>query len=73
MGRVVSTERRSAGTQIVLDALLRWTWIRRYASARGIADFGGGQPLRVVGFTQGIGGTVSRACGSGRGIFGSPL
>ncbi|MCX5235257.1 hypothetical protein OG824_08480 [Streptomyces prunicolor] len=61
-------ERRSAGTQTMLDVLLRWTWIRRRTPARDIADFDSGQPLRVVGFTQTIGGTVKVSVGKGRQI-----
>ncbi|MFE7840981.1 hypothetical protein ACFU53_34470 [Streptomyces sp. NPDC057474] len=59
-------ERRSAGTEIMLDVLLRWAWIRRRTPARDIADFDGGQPLRVVGFTQSIGGTVKVSVGKGK-------
>ncbi|MGQ4479319.1 hypothetical protein [Streptomyces sp. SAS_276] len=58
--------RRAAGTQTMLDVLLRWAWIRRRTSARDIADFDSGQPLRVVGFTQSIGGTVKVSVGKGR-------
>ncbi|WP_234047064.1 hypothetical protein [Streptomyces adelaidensis] len=73
------TERRSAGTEIMLDVLLRWTWIRRRTPAQDIADFDGGQPLRVVGFTKSIGGAVEvsvgkgkQSRGSGRATCGSP-
>ncbi|WP_405952866.1 hypothetical protein OG588_48235 [Streptomyces prunicolor] len=59
-------ERRSAGTETMLDVLLRWTWIRRRTPARDIADFDGGQPLRVVGFTQTIGGMVKVSVGKGK-------
>ncbi|MFD4785653.1 hypothetical protein ACFWN1_00885 [Streptomyces sp. NPDC058459] len=59
-------ERRSAGTETLLDVLLRWTWIRRRTPARDIADFDSGQPLRVVGFTQSIGGTVEVPVGKGK-------
>jgi hypothetical protein len=59
-------ERRSAGTEIMLDVLLRWTWIRRRTPARDIADFDGGQPLRVVGFTMSIGGAVEVSVGKGK-------
>ncbi|MCX5235221.1 hypothetical protein OG824_08270 [Streptomyces prunicolor] len=59
-------ERRSVGTQTLLDVLLRWTWIRRRTPARDIADFDAGQPLRVVGFTQTIGGTVKVSVGKGK-------
>ncbi|MEV0474053.1 hypothetical protein [Streptomyces prunicolor] len=59
-------ERRSAGTQTMLDVLLRWTWIRRRTPARDIADFDAGQPLRVVGFTRTIGGTVKVSVGKGK-------
>ncbi|MDO0936776.1 hypothetical protein QQY66_35575 [Streptomyces sp. DG2A-72] len=62
------TERRSAGTQTMLDVLLRWTWIRRRTAARDITDFDGGQPLRVVGFTQSIGGAVKVSVGKGKQI-----
>lgn len=60
--------RRAAGTQTMLDVLLRWTWIRRRTPARDIADFENGQVLRVVGFTKNIGGTVTRSVGNGRSI-----
>ncbi|WP_327724633.1 hypothetical protein [Streptomyces europaeiscabiei] len=46
--------------------LLRWTWIRSRTPARDIADFDNGQPLRVVGFTQSIGGTVEVSVGKGK-------
>nr|WP_168486585.1 hypothetical protein [Streptomyces sp. RLB1-33]QIY67920.1 hypothetical protein HEP84_08365 [Streptomyces sp. RLB1-33] len=55
---VARAERRSAGPETLVDVLLRWAWIRRRTPARDIADFDGGQPLRVVGFTQSIGGTA---------------
>ncbi|MFI6546309.1 hypothetical protein ACIBO9_23990 [Streptomyces prunicolor] len=58
--------RRAAGTQTLLDVLLRWTWIRRRTPAQDIADFDSGQPLRVVGFTQTIGGTVKVPVGKGK-------
>ncbi|MFD8814729.1 hypothetical protein ACFV23_25375 [Streptomyces sp. NPDC059627] len=61
-------ERRSAGTETMVDVLLRWAWIRRRTPARDIADFDGGQPLRVVGFTQSIGGTVRVSVGRGKQI-----
>ncbi|MGY1499920.1 hypothetical protein ACW4TU_25645 [Streptomyces sp. QTS52] len=61
-------ERRSAGTETLVDVLLRWTWIRRRTSAQDIADFDAGQPLRVVGFTQSIGGTVEVSVGKGKQI-----
>ncbi|MDQ0762863.1 hypothetical protein QF027_005498 [Streptomyces canus] len=61
-------ERRSAGTETMLDVLLRWTWIRRRTPAQDIADFDGGQPLRVVGFTRSIGGAVKVSAGKGRQI-----
>ncbi|MEU9407860.1 hypothetical protein AB0E08_19560 [Streptomyces sp. NPDC048281] len=61
-------ERRSAGSETVLDVLLRWTWIRRRTPARDIADFDGGQPLRVVGFTQSIGGKARVSVGKGKQI-----
>ncbi|MEU9174351.1 hypothetical protein AB0D34_42470 [Streptomyces sp. NPDC048420] len=61
-------ERRSAGTETMLDVLLRWTRIRHRTPARDIADYDGGQPLRVVGFTQSIGGTVKVSVGKGRQI-----
>jgi hypothetical protein len=50
----------------MLDVLLRWTWIRRRTPARDIADFDDGQPLRVVGFTQSIGGAVKVSVGKGK-------
>ncbi|MFG2785845.1 hypothetical protein ACGFY7_49530 [Streptomyces prunicolor] len=59
-------ERRSAGSESLLDVLLRWTWIRRRTPVRDIADFDSGQPLRVVGFTQSIGGTVKVSVGKGK-------
>ncbi|UIX32032.1 hypothetical protein [Streptomyces sp. GQFP] len=59
-------ERRSAGSETLVDVLLRWAWIRRRTPARDIADFDGGQPLRVVGFTQSIGGTVEVSVGKGK-------
>ncbi|MFJ9900931.1 hypothetical protein ACIQPR_47210 [Streptomyces sp. NPDC091280] len=52
----------------MVDVLLRWAWIRRSTPARDIADFDGGQPLRVVGFTQSIGGTVKVSVGRGKQI-----
>ncbi|MBK6016298.1 hypothetical protein [Streptomyces sp. MBT53] len=52
----VRAERRSAGTETMVDVLLRWTWIRHRTPARDIADSDSGQPLRVVGFTQDLGG-----------------
>ncbi|MGW2964022.1 hypothetical protein ACWDGI_36940 [Streptomyces sp. NPDC001220] len=61
-------ERRSAGTETLVDVLLRWAWIRRRTPARDIVDFDGGQPLRVVGFTQSIGGTVKVSVGRGKQI-----
>ncbi|MFH9969880.1 hypothetical protein ACH4PR_53285 [Streptomyces mirabilis] len=61
-------ERRSAGTETLVDVLLRWAWIRHRTSARDIADFDGGQPLRVVGFTHSIGGTVKVSVGKGKQI-----
>lgn len=61
-------ERRSAGTETLLDVLLRWTGIRRRTPARDIADFDGGQPLRVVGFTQSLGGEVRVSVGGGKKI-----
>ncbi|MET8076901.1 hypothetical protein [Streptomyces sp. NPDC005303] len=60
------TERRSAGSETLLDVLLRWTGIRRRTSMGDIADFDGGQPLRVVGFTQNIGGEVRVSVGGGK-------
>ncbi|MEU9327709.1 hypothetical protein AB0D91_28515 [Streptomyces canus] len=61
-------ERRSAGTETMVDVLLRWTQIRRRTPARDIADFDDGQPLRVVGFTRSIGGAVKVSAGQGRQI-----
>lgn len=61
-------ERRSAGTETMVDVLLRWAWIRRRTPAQDIADFDGGQPLRVVGFTQSIGGAVKVSVGKGKQI-----
>jgi hypothetical protein len=52
----------------MLDVLLRWTWIRRRMPARDIAHFDDGQPLRVVGFTQSIGGAVKVSVGKGKQI-----
>ncbi|MFF9607868.1 hypothetical protein ACF1GY_37400 [Streptomyces sp. NPDC014684] len=62
------TERRSAGTETLVDVLLRWARIRRRTPAQDIADFDGGQPLRVIGFTQSIGGTVKVPVGKGKQI-----
>ncbi|WP_157876509.1 hypothetical protein [Streptomyces graminilatus] len=50
----------------MVDVLLRWTRIRRRTPTRDIADFDGGQPLRVVGFTQSIGGRVEVSVGKGK-------
>jgi hypothetical protein len=50
----------------MLDVLLRWTWIRRRGPAQDIADFDSGRPLRVVGFTQSIGGTATVSVGKGK-------
>lgn len=65
-GRPVA--RRAAGTQTMLDVLLRWTWIRRRTPAQDIEDFENGQALRVVGFTKNIGGPVTRSVGKGKSI-----
>ncbi|MEV7502966.1 hypothetical protein [Streptomyces sp. NPDC093018] len=61
--------RRSAGTETGVDVLLRWARIRRRSSAQDIADFRGGQPLRVVGFTKSIGGAVMTSIGRGNGTY----
>ncbi|NEC91764.1 hypothetical protein [Streptomyces sp. SID12501] len=53
--------RRAAGTQTMLDVLLRWTWIRRRTPAQDIVDFENGQVLRVMGFTKNIGGAVTQS------------
>ncbi|MFJ4805062.1 MULTISPECIES: hypothetical protein [Streptomyces] len=60
--------RRSAGTETAVDVLLRWARIRRRSSAQDIADFRGGQPLQIVGFTKSIGGAVMTSIGRGKKI-----
>ncbi|MFF4900419.1 hypothetical protein [Streptomyces sp. NPDC001068] len=51
-----------------MDVLLRWARIRRRTPAGDIADFEAGQPLRIVGFTKSIGGTVRVSVGKGKEI-----
>ncbi|MET7737433.1 hypothetical protein ABZT02_39855 [Streptomyces sp. NPDC005402] len=68
MGQKTTAARRSAGTQTVLDVLLRWTWIRRRTPAQDIEDYENGQTLRVVGFTKNIGGVDTRSVGKGKSI-----
>jgi hypothetical protein len=60
--------RRSAGTVTALDVLLRWTWIRRRSSAQDVEDFKSGQGLKIVGFTQSIGGAAMVSVGKGKQI-----
>lgn len=60
--------RRAAGTQTLLDVLLRWTWIRRRTPAQDIEDYDNGRTLQVVGFTKNLGGVVTRSIGQGRSI-----
>lgn len=68
MGQGTMAARRSAGTETGLDALLRWTWIRRRTPAQDIEDFKNGQPLQVVGYTQTIGGAAMVWVGRGKSI-----
>ena len=68
MGQGTPAVRRAAGTQTVLDVLLRWTWIRRRTPTQDIEDYENGRTLRVVGFTKNIGGVDTRSIGRGRSI-----
>ncbi|MET9039664.1 hypothetical protein [Streptomyces mirabilis] len=68
MSQGMKKVRRSAGTETVLDVLLRWAWIRRRSSAQDIEDFRNGQPFQVVGFTKSIGGAAVASVGRGKQI-----